>query len=318
MCPRLTVLIVAWNRQELLDRCVGAVRAFLPDAQAIVVDNASEPPLAVPPGVTLLRAPRNLGFAGGNNLALPHAVGERLLLLNTDALLPSAEPIRRLEAFLGAHPRAAAVQATLALPDGTLDTCGEFLTPLGLLWHHGYRQPPGPHAARPFPVFACKAACLLLRRDALADAGGLFRPSFFCYYEDIDLCHRLWLAGWECWFVPTPPVLHAEGSTARALPHRRVWRRYLSNLLTSAFDLRGRRFWFTAGPFFLAAVFLGGLRHGVLPWPRRDPLPFVRRRAERDFLPRVALRPTWRHYLALATRRFGRLPPLALPRGPGR
>ncbi len=313
MRARLTVILVAWNRQDLLDRSLGAVRRCLPEAQVLVVDNASEPPLTVPEGVALLRAPRNLGFAGGNNLALPHAAGERLLLLNTDALLPSAEPVRRLEAFLEAHPRVAAAQATLALPDGTLDACGEYLTPLGLLWHHGYRRPPGPHAARPHPVFACKAACLLLRREALADAGGLFRPTFFCYYEDVDLCHRLWLAGWECWFVPTPPVLHDEGATARALPPRRVWRRYLSNLLTSALDLRERRFWRTAGPLFLAALLLGGLRHGVLPRPRRDPMPFARRRAEGDFLPRVTLRPTWRHYLALATRRFGDLPPLPLP-----
>ncbi|HIV09266.1 MAG TPA: glycosyltransferase, partial [Candidatus Spyradenecus faecavium] len=75
MRARLTVIIVAWNHPELLARCLDAVLRHLPEAQVIVVDNASQPPLHVPPGVTLLRAPRNLGFAGGNNLALPHAEG---------------------------------------------------------------------------------------------------------------------------------------------------------------------------------------------------------------------------------------------------
>ena len=316
MHARLTVIIVAWNHPDLLSGCLEAVLRHLPEAQILVVDNASEPPLTVPGGVTLLRAPRNLGFAGGNNLALPHAEGEHILLLNTDVTLPSAEPIRILQAALDTYPHLAALQPTLILPDGTLDTCGEYLTPLGILWHQGYRRPPGPHAERPHPVLAGKGACLLLRRAAIETAGGLFRPSYFCYGEDIDLCHRLWLAGWECWYVPTPPVPHAEGTTARALPTRRVWRRYLSNLLTTACSLWGPRLWLTRGLPFLLCVALCALRHGVLPLPRRDPMPFHRRRTERDLLPRVTIRPTWRHYLALATRRFDRTPPP--PPAPGR
>ncbi len=309
MRARLTVIIVAWNHPELLARCLDAVLRHLPEAQVIVVDNASQPPLHVPPGVTLLRAPANLGFAGGNNLALPHAEGEHLLLLNTDVTLPAAEPIRILQAALDAYPHLAALQPTLILPDGTLDTCGEYLTPLGILWHQGYRRPPGPHAQRPHPVLACKGACLLLRRAAIETAGGLFRPTYFCYGEDIDLCHRLWLAGWECWYAPTPPIPHAEAATARAHPPRRVWRRYLSNLLTTACALWGPRLWLTRGLPFLLCVALCALRHGVLPRPRRDPLPFRRRRTERDLLPRVTIRPTWRHYLTLATRRFADAPP---------
>ena len=311
MKVRLSVLIVSFGRPELLGRCVGAVRRFLPEAQVVVVDNGSEPPLTMPEGVTPVRSPRNLGFAGGNNLGFSACEGEQILLLNNDALLPSAEPVRILQAGLDTYPNAGALQATLALPDGTLDTCGEYLMPPGLLYHHGYRLPPGSHAERPHPVFGCKAACVLLRRSAVEEAGGLFRPDFFCYYEDIDLCHRLWLAGWTCWYVPTPPVLHDEGSTSRTLPTRRVWRQYLSNMLTSALDLRETRFWFTWGPLFLLIVLAGGLRHGVLPRPRRSPMTFVRRRREREFLPRITVRPTLRHLLALATRRFNTLPPLS-------
>ncbi len=301
--PRaLSVLMVAWGRQDLLDASLGAVRRFLPGAQAVVVDNGSEPPLRLPAGVEAVRAPRNLGFAGGNNLGLARCTGDYVLLLNTDAVLPSAEPTETLLAFLEAHPGVAVAQAKLRLPDGTLDACGEGLTPLGLLYHHGYRRPDGPHAARPRPVFAAKAACALVRRAAIADAGGLFRPRFFCYYEDIDFCHRLWLAGWECWFVPTEPVAHAEGATSRTLPARQVWRRYLSNMLCSAFDLWGWRLWLGRGLPFLAAVFAGGLARGVLPRPFRDPMPVRRRVPEAAFLPRVTVRPPWRYYLGLARR----------------
>ena len=302
-CARCSVLIVSWGRQELLDTCLAAVRRFLPEAQTVVVDNGSSPPLVVPEGVELVRAGRYLGFAGGTILGGGRCVGKYVLLLNNDAVLPSAGPVAELVGFLEAHPQVGAAQAKLRLPDGTLDACGEGLTPLGLLYHHGYRQPDGPHAARPYPVFATKAACALVRREAVDEAGGLFRPRFFCYYEDIDLCHRLWLAGWECWFVPTEPVAHAEGSTSRTLPARRVWRRYLSNMLCSAFDLWGWRLWLGRGLPFLAAVFLGGLARGTLPWPFRDPMPVRRRVAEGAFLARVTVRPRWRYYWGLARRR---------------
>ena len=201
--PRaLSVLMVAWGRQDLLDASLGAVRRFLPGAQAVVVDNGSEPPLRLPAGVEAVRAPRNLGFAGGNNLGLARCTGDYVLLLNTDAVLPSAEPAETLLAFLEAHPGVAVAQAKLRLPDGTLDACGEGLTPLGLLYHHGYRRPDGPHAARPRPVFAAKAACALVRRAAIADAGGAVPSPLFPLLRG----HR---------FLP-PPVVGRVGVLVRA------------------------------------------------------------------------------------------------------
>lgn len=313
--PTLSVLIVSWNQAERLAVCLGAVRRFLPEAQTVVVDNGSSPPLALGgKGVETVRSEENLGYAGGNNLGFARCTGDFVLLLNNDAVLPSARPVEALVRFLGAHPNAAAAQAKLILPDGTLDACGEFLTPAGVLYHHGYRLPDGPHAARPFPVFAGKGACLLVRRAAVGDVGGvLFRPSFFCYYEDIDLCHRLWLAGHEVWFVPDEPVFHDEGSSARLHPPRTVWRRYLSNMLTSARDLWGPRAWLTMGPGFLLFLLAGAALKRVWPRCRREPLGFRRVRPEGELLPRVTVRVPLRYYWALARRRFGTLPPCRLP-----
>lgn len=312
---QLSVLIVSWNQAERLAKCVGAVRTFLPEAQTIVVDNGSVPPLNLPEeAIEVVRSAQNLGYAGGNNLGFVRCRGEFVLLLNNDAVLPSARPIEALVRFLRAHPKAAAAQAKLMLPDGTLDACGEFLTPAGVLYHHGYRHLDGPHADHPFPVFAGKGACLLIRRSAVADVGGLlFRPSFFCYYEDIDFCHRLWLAGHEVWFVPTEAVFHDEGSSARLLPSRMVWQRYLSNMLSSAMDLWGVRAWRTMGPFFLLFVFGGALFRGTWPKIRRVHLGFPRKRAERDFLPRVTVRVPLRYYWAMVRRRFDVVSPCSLP-----
>ncbi len=304
----LAVLVVSWNQAERLARCLEGVLQFLPGARVIVVDNGSSMPLSAP-GATVLRSPVNLGYAGGNNLGWEKAKqSSYVLLLNNDTRLPSAEPIRTLRAFLEARPACAAAQASLQLPDGTMDACGELLSrPFGVLYHRAYRQKAGKEALEARTVFAGKGACLLLRSEAVEAVGGvLFRPEFFCYYEDIDLCHRLWLAGREVWYVPTEPVLHEERATARGLPERTVWKHYLSNMLSSAFDLWSWRLWLTLGAGFLLAVIAGAAVKGVLPLPRRSRVRFTRKARERDFLPRVMICPAPAYYVGLLKRLIAR------------
>lgn len=300
--PELSVLIVSWNRHGALAECLRAVRTLLPEAQVVVVDNGSDPPLPHYPGTLTLRSETNLGFAGGNNLGWPRCTGRCVLLLNNDVLLRDRATVDALMAWMDAHPRCAAAQAKLVLPDGTLDACGERLTGCGMLCHRGYRRPDSPAMRVPARVYAGKGACLLLRREAAERAGQpLFRPEYFCYYEDVDLCHRLWLAGWEVWFVPGVPALHDEGSSARLLPPRDLWRQYLSNMLTTALDLWGPRFWLTRGPGFCLMLLLGACLKGVLPRVRGVPrMRFERRRSERDLLALVTQRVPLRYYWRIA------------------
>ena len=297
MFENLSVIVVSWNRADMLEACLDAAVKALPGAQFIVVDNGSEPPLTPRLGMQWLRSQKNLGFAGGCNLAFDFCTRSRLLLLNNDVLLSSGAPIGAMLRCMEQSPDVAALQPTIRLPDGTLDTCGENLTPIGTLSHRGYRQPPGELSQRESVVFAAKGACMLLRVRAVRQAGGLFRSHFFCYYEDIDLCHRLWLAGYEVRYLPTEPVLHDEGSSARLLPRKDIWRRYLSNMLTSACDLWGWRLWLFRGLPFLLAVYAGGLLRGVLPRPQRSRLPLRRRVSEKDFLARVTDRVPLSYYL---------------------
>ncbi|MGH7278091.1 MAG: glycosyltransferase family 2 protein, partial [Candidatus Rokuibacteriota bacterium] len=62
-------------------------------------------------------------------------------------------------------------------------------------------------------------ACLLLRREAL-EAAGLLDERYFMYFEDTDLCRRLWRAGWEVAFWPAVEVLHEGGASGRGLEGR--------------------------------------------------------------------------------------------------
>lgn len=93
---RLAVVIVSWNTRDVLRQCLCSLRVSLVDSGVecltIVVDNASvdgTPAMlrAEFPDVMLIEAGRNLGFAGGNNLAL------RRLLCRSSAHIHPNDPI---------------------------------------------------------------------------------------------------------------------------------------------------------------------------------------------------------------------------------
>jgi len=107
----LTIGIVAYNALDKLRACLDSVAAqvLARPLQVVVVDNASAEPVADTlradyPWVTLVASARNLGFAGGSNLALAQAQHPLLLLLNPDTVLPAPDTLERLAARFEARP----------------------------------------------------------------------------------------------------------------------------------------------------------------------------------------------------------------------
>lgn len=242
----LSILIVSWNGAGMLKGCLMSIRSVLGNVDVVVVDNGSTDDaraVCETYGVSVcVRSEKNLGFAGGNNLGLPHCRGRFILLLNNDTISRSAQSVTQLADYLRTHPEVGVAQAKLVLSrqGDVLDACGEFLTPFGFLYHYGYCKPDGALYQKPYPVFAAKAACVLIRREAITAAGGfLFHDRFGSYYEDIDFCHRVWLGGYEIWFVPGEPVEHLQGATSDRLGFDAVWRQYLTNILFSFSTLLG-------------------------------------------------------------------------------
>jgi GT2 family glycosyltransferase len=165
----------------------------------------------------VLRNAENVGFVGACNQGIDESSGDLIFLLNDDAVL-EANALEALVDALSARPRWGACQAKLLLLDDPrrLDTAGSFLTATGFMVHRGAYEPEG-RFAESDEIFAAKGAALLLRRSAL-DETGAFDPRFFAYFEETDLCWRLWLAGWEVGFAADARVLHRLGSTASGLP----------------------------------------------------------------------------------------------------
>src|SRR5260370_33372007 len=99
----LSIVILNYNTRDHLRTCLESLRVEgstsfsggAVEAEVFVVDNASADGSAEMvtqdfPWVTLVRSPRNGGFAYGNNQALHRAVGEAILVLNPDTRMPRA------------------------------------------------------------------------------------------------------------------------------------------------------------------------------------------------------------------------------------
>jgi GT2 family glycosyltransferase len=232
----LSVVIVTWNTRDLLRDCVASVLAGLGPlkAEILVVDNASADGSAAMlraefPGVTLIESPRNLGFAGGNNLALARARGRHVLLLNTDTLVRGVV-LPEAVAWLDGHPEAGVLGPRVLNTDGSVQvSCTGFPT-LGRLTLQtlgltriarldGYRLT-GWDRSSERRVDVVSGAAMFVRRAAMAEVG-LLDEGFFFYGEETDWCRRFARAGWQVVFAPIPAVTHFGGGSVRRLDHRR-------------------------------------------------------------------------------------------------
>lgn len=273
----LSILIVSWNTRGLLRDCLAALQNHLnaEEHEIIVVDCASRDGSAQMvarafPGVQLLAQNENLGFARGNNLALQHARGEWVWLLNPDTEI-EADAADALSRFFEEHPRAGAVASALidARSGKTQRSCRTFPTPralwaqsLGLARMFGRSKRFGFYKMGWWNYRTARrveqpmASSLMLRRAAIEDAGGLFDEDFPIFFNDVDLCWRLNRAGWEIWFEPRSRVKHWGGAATSQLPtamilesHRGLRRFYEKWLRGSCPPLL---YWPTVGMFELA------------------------------------------------------------------
>lgn len=218
---KLCVLIVNYNTETLLKDCLQSLfqhRTSVP-FEVIVVDNASTDGsvrmLEAFPQVRLIRSEENLGFAGGNNLGLRESTADYTLLLNSDTLVLDGA----LDALVNAmeqDPRIGILGGKLLNPDRSPQpSCVPMRFPLP------YSSP-----ERDCEALWVSGACLLIRRETLAEIGFL-DEAFFYTGEDFDWGLRARKAGWKVRFCATAPVVHLGAKTGSQLRDRTLEARHL-------------------------------------------------------------------------------------------
>jgi GT2 family glycosyltransferase len=226
----LDVGIVAYRSRRLLRDCLASLLEHAParPMHVVVVDNDSRDGTAETarafPGVELIEAGQNLGFAAATNLALSRGSGCYFLALNPDTRL-HAGALDHLLGLMDEHAGIGICGCRLEREDGSFDHAARrsFPTPLGALAHFtGVGRSDGAPAAlaqyrapgvERGPVDAVSGAFMLLRRRAL-DEVGRFDEGYWLYMEDLDLCYRFAKAGWITWYEPSVAVTHVKGGTS--------------------------------------------------------------------------------------------------------
>ncbi len=218
----VSVIILNYNHADTTLECLDALELARSPLirEIIVVDNGS-----IPEDVAILRARRrrsdfvlvevgiNRFFSEGNNIGAGFAHGDYIVFLNNDAFV---EPgwIEALADCMRADPTVAAVGPMFLYPDGRIQEVGSVALPTGDIVQVGKGSVWGPdHFDTACTVDFCSAACLMMRRADFVKVGGFGFEWEPAYYEDVDLCLKLWTQCGKVKVNPAARVVHIESKT---------------------------------------------------------------------------------------------------------
>ncbi len=240
--PQVFITIVTYNGREYVEDLFASLHAHAAGVDIIVVDNASSDGTADwiaehAPGVELIRNSENLGFTGGQNLAMRRAIDQGadfVFLLNQDTVVAPGFLNELLE-VAAAYPKAAAIQPLLLLYGSNpeqVNSWGNAQHYLGFGYAKGYKHLVADAPQEVVQIPYASGAAVLYRVDVLKKTG-LFPEHFFMYQEDLDLVWRMRLLGYEILLAPKSRVYHKYDWQGAAKKYGFVERNRLATVFTN-------------------------------------------------------------------------------------
>lgn len=185
--------------------------------EIIVVDNASKDNSVQMirtefPETKLITLEENVGFGGANNVGYQHATEDFVILLNSDTILKDNAMTQCVER-VKANPELGVVSPSLMGVDGIPQQCRHRFPTVGDHVRKALRQQPKSTSEVPDDCCWLAGTCLVLRREAIEQAGGLFDDALFMYWEDADLSSRLLASGWKLEECTDIEIIHYGGAS---------------------------------------------------------------------------------------------------------
>jgi GT2 family glycosyltransferase len=287
----LSIIIVNWNVQPLLQRCLESIFALVKDLEfeVIVVDNCSQDASQqYLKGVTkrekrvkIILNNKNLGFAQANNQALKKAQGEYILFLNPDTefIKPNLKDLLKL---LMKNSSWGIIGSQLKGVDGQVQSSVRrfprvadqvmILLKLHYLFFwcpilKNYWQKKLDLTQQQY-VDAVDGSFILTRRSLLEKIGS-FDEDFYLWFEDVDLCYRFKQAGYQVVYCPQFEILHHHGQSfgqLLSLSRQKIYNHSLLVYFKKHYSLK--YYWpLVMAQFF--SLFLAGLS-GILSRKKRE------------------------------------------------
>lgn len=246
----MDVVVVNWNGSRFLPKCLAALRDSSLPLRVTVVDNASSDGSvgylrSNHPEVAVVALGSNRGYADGANVGIEAAGSPYVCVLNPDVAVGRGY-VERIVRRMDSDPTIGAAQGRLyrvsaddfragRLEREVLDSTGHVIRRTRMVFDRGQGEPDDGRWDQEVSIFSASGAAVVLRRAMLDDLAAEGRPpfdsSFFAYKEDIDLCWRARLLGWDIRYVPDAEAWHVRavpgpgrrGSGAPPWARRHSW-----------------------------------------------------------------------------------------------
>lgn len=207
---KLSIIIVKYKCDAYLKKCLNSIKKSN-KWEIIIVDNDKE----------------NLGFAAGCNKGAEKAKGKYLLFLNPDTLVLD-NCLEKMVNFMEKNQDVGVIGPKIFLnekKERQLSFCRfpnvlSFLfvySPLKNLWknnpfwkRHIYSDQLG--TSKPVEVGAVAGAAIMVRKNVFDKIGG-FDENFFLYFDENDLCKRIFNEGNKVMYLPTAEIIHYGGKS---------------------------------------------------------------------------------------------------------
>jgi len=227
----ISVITVCYKSADHVEAMLESLLRHAKDTEMevfVVINGDGTDPLSMRaryPNARFIVSERNLGFAGGNNLAISEARGDYILLVNPDVVF-TENAVQKIEERMQNDADVGIGGISLRNSDGSRQHCvWRFPTPVDQLLlmlkvPHAFPNigPIRRYLMRDFDysrtqdVDQVMGAFFCIRRETLADIGPL-DDGFFVWYEEVDFCRRARTAGWRTRYYADVSARHEGAGT---------------------------------------------------------------------------------------------------------
>ena len=230
--PLVSVIIVNWNGLRWLTDCFDSLaKQDWENYEIIFVDNASKDDSVAwvkkhYPKTRILINNENLGFSDANNVGYSVVRGEYVLFLNNDTRVTKTF-LTELVKVVQSDTKIGGAQSKILLMDrpDTHDSVGAFFTTTGSVKYN-----------KQIDLYTAKGACMMFKKSVLEKIeveGNILDPSYFAYFEETDMCHRVWLAGYRIVYAYKSVIFHKMGATSSSMNNAFVQYHSFKNRINS-------------------------------------------------------------------------------------
>lgn len=229
--PLVSLITINYNQPDVTCAMLETVkRLTYPNLEVFVVDNGSREDdtgrfRAILPDANIIIIKKNVGFAGGNNAAVPQAKGDYIFFVNNDTELPPdliehlVEPFQKIKDVGMVCPKIIYYDPPQLIQYAGYTEINPFTARNSTVGQ--FEVDKGQYDKGGFTSYAHGAA-MLVSKEAIQKAG-MMPEFFYLYYEELDWSQLIKNAGFKIYYQPKGKIFHKESVTIGRMSPEKIY-----------------------------------------------------------------------------------------------